>query len=161
MKIGEVLHAEKQAAGEAILLACQNMRSPEPVPLGEYRGFTMTLSFDTFSREYQIELKNKMRHRVSLGSDINGNIIRIDNALDNIEKKLQHVMEQHENVTKQYKTAKLEVTKPFVSEDELQQKTRRLDELNILLNMDEKSNELLDENVEVDAERNSERGMER
>ena len=102
-----------------------------------------------------------MRHRVSLGSDVNGNITRIDNALDNIEKRLQHVMEQHENVTKQYKTAKLEVTKPFVSEDELQQKTRRLDELNILLNMDEKSNELLDENVEVDAERNSERGMER
>jgi len=161
MKIGEVLHAEKQAAGEAILLACQNMRSPEPVPLGEYRGFTMTLSFDTFSREYQIELKNKMRHRVSLGSDANGNITRIDNALDNIEKRLQHVMEQHENVTKQYETAKFEVTKPFVSEEELQQKTRRLDELNILLNMDEKSNEILDEDVEVDAERNSERGMER
>ena len=161
MKIGEVLHAEKQTAGEAILLACQNMRSPEPVPLGEYRGFTMTLSFDTFSREYQIELKNKMRHRVSLGSDVNGNITRIDNALDNIEKRLQHVMEQHENVTKQYETAKFEVTKPFVSEEELQQKTRRLDELNILLNMDEKSNELLDEDVEVDAERNSERGMER
>lgn len=149
MKIGQVQHIEKQAAGEAILLACQNMRSPEPVPLGEYRGFTMTLSFDTFSREYQIELKNKMRHRVSLGSDINGNIIRIDNALDNIEKRLQHVMEQHENVTKQYETAKLEVTKPFVSEDELQQKTRRLDELNILLNMDEKSNEILDEGEEI------------
>ena len=149
MKIGEMLHAEKQSAGEAILLACQNMRSPQPIPLGEYRGFEMTLSFDTFSREYQIELKHQMRHRVSLGSDVNGNITRIDNALENIEKRLQRALEQHENVTKQFETAKLEVTKPFVSEEELQQKTRRLDELNILLNMDEKSNEILDEGEET------------
>ena len=161
MKIGEVIHAEKQAAGEAILLACQNMRSPDPIHLGEYKGFIMTLSFDTFSREYQIELKHKMRHRVSLGTDANGNITRIDNALDNIEKRLLSVRQQHENVIKQYETATVEVTKPFVSEEELQQKTRRLDELNILLNMDEKSNEIVDDGVEIEAERNTERCIER
>ena len=157
MKIEENVHTEKKAAGEAILLACQNMRSPDPVPLGEYRGFSMTLSFDTFSREYQIELKHKMRHRVSLGTDANGNITRIDNALDNIEKRLLSVRQQYKNVIKQYETAKVEVTKPFVSEEELQQKMRRLDELNILLNVDEKSNEIPDDGVEVEAERNMER----
>lgn len=149
MKIGEVIHVEKQDAGKAILLACQNMRSPDSVSLGEYRGMVMSLSFDTFSKEYRIELKHKMRYKVSLGSDANGNITRIDNALENIEKRLLSVKEQHGNVIKQYETAQVEVTKPFVSEEELQQKTRRLDELNILLNMDEKSNEIVDDEVGI------------
>ena len=161
MKIGEQLYSEKQAAGEAILAACRNMRSPEPVPLGEYRGFEMTLSFDTFSREYQIELKHKMRHVVALGSDAKGNITRLDHALENIEKRLHAAKEQYENVLKQYETAKKEVEKPFVNEDELQQKTRRLDELNILLNMDEKSNEILDDGMEDRRPAEKERETER
>jgi len=161
MKIGQQVYSEKQAAGEAILVACRNMRNPEPVPLGEYRGFEMTLSFDTFSREYQIELKHQMRHMVALGSDANGSITRLDHALENIEKKLHTAKEQYENILKQYETAKQEVKKPFVSEEELQQKTRRLDELNILLNMDEKSNEILDDGMEDKEPAQKEREIER
>ena len=161
MKIGGVMHTEKMAAGEAILLAYQNMRSPEAVPLGEYRGMSMALSFDTFAREYQIELKHRMRHVVSLGSDANGNITRIDHALENMEKRLSAAKEQHENVIRQFETAKLEVEKPFANEAELQEKTRRLDELNILLNMDEKSNEIIDDGNETMEKEVPEKDLER
>ena len=148
MKIGDTMYMEKNDAGEAILLSCKNMRSPEPIRLGMYRGFEMTLMFDSFSREYQVELKHAMRYTVSLGSDAGGNIIRLDNALDNVSKNLESVTEQYENVMKQLENAKEEVNKPFVSEDELQQKLKRLDELNVLLSLDEKCNEIVDDGTE-------------
>lgn len=104
--------------------------------------------FDSFSREYQVELKHAMRYTVPLGGDVGGNIIRLDNALDNVPKTLESVTEQYENVMKQLENAKEEVDKPFVSEDELQQKLKRLDELNVLLSLDEKCNEIVDDGTE-------------
>jgi len=161
MKVGDESYLEKQAAGEAILLACDNMRSPDPVPLGEYKGLEMTLSFNTFNRVFEVELKHRMAHRVELGSDANGNITRIDNALENIERRLEDVINKHENVIKQYETAKMEVEKPFVNEEELQQKMKRLDELNILLNMDEKTSEIVDDSPEETASEAPEKEYER
>jgi len=98
---------------------------------------------------------------VELGSDANGNITRIDNALENIERRLEDVINKHENVIKQYETAKNEVEKPFVNEEELQQKMKRLDELNILLNMDEKTSEIVDDSPEETASEAPEKEYER
>lgn len=153
MTVDGVDYTEKADAGEAIIKACKNMKSPEPVPLGTYRGFDMTISFDTLNREYEIELKHKARHRATLGSDVFGNITRLDNTLENIEKKCKLAKEQHENLLAQYKTAKTEVTKEFANEDELNEKMKRLDELNILLNMDKKENEILDEKEDTAVEK--------
>ena len=153
MTVVGVYYTEKAEAGEAIINACKNMKNPEPTPLGTYRGFDMTLSFDTLNREYEVELKHKARHRTSLGSDVHGNITRLDNALENIEKKLNVTKEEYENLIAQYETAKIEVTKEFPNEDELNEKTKRLDELNILLNMDKKENEILEEKEDVPVEK--------
>jgi len=158
MTVDGVSYTEKAEAGEAILSACRNMKNPGPVPLGTYRGFDMTLSFDTLNREYEIELKHKSRHRAALGSDVFGNITRLDNALKNIERKLKLAEEQHENLLAQYETAKTEVTKEFANEDELNEKTKRLDELNILLNMDKRENEILDEKEDTAVETTRESG---
>lgn len=143
MTVDGVDYTEKAEAGEAIIKACKNMKNPDPVSLGAYRGFNMTLSFDILNREYEIELKNKTRHKTALGSDVFGNITRLDNVLDNIEKKLSVAKEQYENLISQCETAKMEVTKEFPNEDELKEKMKRLDELNILLNMDKRENEIL------------------
>ena len=158
MTVDGISYTEKAEAGEAILSACRNMKNPDPVPLGTYRGFDMTLSFDTLNREYEIELRHKARHRATLGSDVFGNITRLDNALENIEKKLKLAEEQHENLLAQYETAKTEVTKEFANEDELNEKTKRLDELNILLNMDKRENEILDEKEDTAVETTRETG---
>ncbi|SCI29377.1 Sporulation initiation inhibitor protein soj [uncultured Roseburia sp.] len=103
-------------------------------------------------------MKHKTRHRAVLGSDVFGNITRLDNALENIEKKLKLAEEQHENLLAQYETAKTEVTKEVANEDELNEKTKRLDELNILLNIDKKGNEILDEKEDTAVETAREAG---
>lgn len=153
MTVDGVHYTEKADAGEAVIKACKNMKNPEPVPFGTYRGFDMTLSFDTLNREYEIELKHTARHRTSLGSDVYGNITRLDNTLENIEKKLNATKEEYENLVAQYMTAKIEVTKEFPNEDELNEKMKRLDELNILLNMDKKESEILEEKEDVPVEK--------
>ena len=145
MEIKGVSFSEKQDAGQAIIDACQQMNSPDPIPLGSYRGFQMELFFDTGERAYKIALKGNLRYNVTLGSDIYGNITRLDNALEGLEKRLDTAVEDLENTTKQFETAKVEVTKPFIQEDELKSKTARLDELNILLNMDKPENEIVGE----------------
>ena len=143
MEIKGVSFAEKQDAGQAIIDACQQMNSPDPIPLGSYRGFQMELSFDTVERAYKVALKGKLRYTVTLGSDLYGNITRLDNALEGLEKRLDTAVAELENTKKQFETAKVEVTKPFAQEDELKSKTSRLDELNILLNMDKPENEIV------------------
>ena len=120
------------------------MTNPEPKIIGEYRGFTMELSFDSFSREYKLSLKNELSHSVALGSDVHGNITRLDNALEVFETKMQACEEMLANTKTQMENAKVEVERPFVQEDELKTKSAKLDELNILLNMDQKDNELVD-----------------
>ena len=136
---------EKKAAGSAILEECHNMKNPDPVPLGKYRGFAMELYFETASKEYRVTLSNTLRHTVSLGTDIYGNIQRIDNMLDGLEAKMLDQENSLKHVESQLETAKEEAQRPFPQEDELKEKQARLDQLNIELNMDQKDNELVDD----------------
>ena len=129
-------YTEKAEAGQVIIEACKAKTTSEPTPLGEYRGFEMELEFDTFERAYAVKLKGHFTHSVTLGTDVYGNITRIDNAVDNIETRLHKAEEQLENTKAQLETAKVEVEKPFAQEDELKQKMARLTELNALLDMD-------------------------
>jgi len=142
MAINGVTYTDKTDAGKAILEACKAMRNPDTIPIGEYRGFSMSLSFDTFSKEYQLTLRNALCHTVSLGTDIHGNITRIDNVLESFETKLKSCEEILESIKIQFENAKNEVQKPFAYEVELQEKSARLDELNIMLNMDEQTTEI-------------------
>lgn len=161
MVVHDVTYTEKAEAGKAIIDACKQMVSPDPIPLGQYRGFDMELSFETFAKEYRIALKGALRHTVPLGSDIGGNIIRIDNVLEKFEIKLKHYGMDMEDTVRRLEAAKIEVEKPFPQEDELHQKTERLNELNILLNMDEKDHTLVDGEPDVgDEEPKWDRGIE-
>lgn len=137
MTVKGVFYSEKADAGNAILDACQAMTSPNPVPLGEYRGFQTELSFDTFAKEYKVKLKGELGYSVSLGTDTFGNITRLDNALEGLPKRLEINEQELENVKTQFETAKVDVEKPFNQEEELKTKTARLNELNALLNVDE------------------------
>ena len=153
MTVKGVFYTEKADAGNAILDACKATTSPDAVPLGEYRGFQTELSFDTFSKEYVIKLKGELGYFVSLGTDTFGNITRLDNALEGLAKRLETNEQELENVRKQFETAKVDVEKPFVQEEELKVKTERLNELNALLNVDKRENEIVggepDEGEEV------------
>lgn len=135
---------EKKAAGDAILGLCKSMTSPEPISIGQYRGFDMELSFDTFSREYKITLIHQLRHTVTLGTDIFGNIQRLDNTLGAFEERMAACAEQLENTRVQLENAKAEVQKPFPQEEELKTKSARLNELNAMLNLDKRENEIVD-----------------
>ena len=135
---------EKKAAGDAILGLCKSMTSPDPIPIGQYRGFDMELSFDTFSREYKITLIHQLRHTVTLGTDIFGNIQRLDNTLSAFEERTAACVEQLENTRVQLENAKAEVQKPFPQEEELKTKSARLNELNAMLNLDKRENEIVD-----------------
>ena len=110
-------------------------------PLGEYRGFSMVLYFDGICREYRVTLSNKMSYTVSLGTDLYGNIARLDNALAGIEAKRDAAREELENAKQQLATAQEQVNRPFPQEEELSRKSVRLDELNITLNLDKRDNE--------------------
>ena len=134
---------EKKAAGDAILGLCKSMTSPDPIPIGQYRGFDMELSFDTFSREYKITLIHQLRHTVTLGTDIFGNIQRLDNTLSAFEERMAACAEQLENTRVQLENAKAEVQKPFPQEEELKTKSARLNELNAMLNLDKRENEIV------------------
>ena len=144
MEVEGVVYTDKKAAGSAILAACKAMTNPASVPLGQYRGFAMELSFESFSKEFRITLKGTLHHTIGLGTDIFGNILRLDNLLGSLEERLIVCREQLENVKVQLDNAKQEVEKPFPQEDELKRKSARLDELNTLLNMDKRENEIVD-----------------
>lgn len=149
MKIGGIFYAEKAEAGKAIIEACKAMTSPDPVALGEYRGFQMILSFDSFAKEYRVTLSGALSHTVALGSDIHGNITRLDNALERFAESLQSCETKLEESKNQLEAAKSEVDRPFPQEQEYADKSARLKELNILLNMDEKDHEILDAEPDV------------
>ena len=150
MEVEGVLYTDKKAAGSAILAACHAMTSPDAIPLGTYRGFAMELFFDSFGRQYKITLKNKLHHTVALGTDIFGNILRLDNLLEGMGEQLIACREQLENTRVQLANAKIEVERPFPQEEELRTKSARLDELNILLNMDKPENEIVDGEISED-----------
>lgn len=143
MMVSGVSYSEKAEAGQAIINACKSMNSPDAIPLGEYRGFQMELYFDTVQRNYVVKLKGETSRDVPLGDDAHGNIVRIDNGIERFEEALADTKNSLENMEKQFETAKQEIEKPFAKEEELRAKTARLDELNILLNMDKKENEIV------------------
>jgi len=130
---------DKDNAGAAILEACKDVKGLEPVPIGSYRGFAMSITVEDFGRQYILILKGELSHRVELGKDVRGNLIRIDNVLNQIPARIQAAQAQLENVQNQLETAKAEVNKPFPQEEELRTKSARLNELNAELNIDERS----------------------
>ena len=130
---------DKENAGAALLDACKEVKGADPVPVGSYRGFTMSVSFDAFRQEYMLLLKGQMTHRATLGTDPRGNLTRIDNALSQMPQRLEAVKNQLDNLYQQQAAAKAEVGKPFPFEDDLRVKSARLAELDVLLNMDGRS----------------------
>ena len=123
------------------------MTSPDPVPLGQYRGFSMSLSFDSFAKAYVITMKNELTHTTHLGTDIFGNIQRLDNLLDFMGERMADTENLLANTRTQLESARVEVAKPFPQEDDLRKKTARLEELNVLLDMDKPENEIVDGEV--------------
>ena len=129
---------DKENAGAALLDTCKEVKGKDPVQIGSYRGFTMSVAFDSMWKTYTLTLKGQMTHRVELGSDARGNHVRIENALDKMPERLRSVQEQLENLYNQQAAAKAEVGKPFPQEQELAAKTARLIELDMELNLDGK-----------------------
>ena len=127
---------DKENAGAALLDACKEVKASDPVSVGSYRGFAMSVSFDAFRQEYMLLLKGEMTHRTTLGTDPRGNLTRIDNALAQMPQRLEAVKNQLDNLYQQQAAAKAEVGKPFPQEQELRDKSARLTELDVLLNMD-------------------------
>ena len=150
LTLAGVTHADKKEAGAALLSICQNMLSPEATQIGSYRGLTLELAFDTFAREYRLTMIGQLRHTVTLGTDVFGNLQRMDNALEGLPIKEQACREQLFNLQTQLETAKAEVQKPFPREEELTTKTARLEELNSLLNLDHKEPEIVDAEPDED-----------
>ena len=150
LTLAGVTHADKKGAGAALLTMCQTMLSPEATQIGSYRGLTLELSFDTFAREYRLTMIGQLRHTVTLGTDVFGNLQRMDNALEGLPIKEQTCREQLSNLQTQLETAKAEVQKPFPREAELNTKTARLEELNTLLNLDHKEPEIVDTEPDED-----------
>ena len=144
IEVKGVSYSEKAEGGQKIIDACKEMTSPDPVPLGKYRGFDLELSFDTFEKAYQVKIKGSLSRSVSLGTDAIGNITRIDNAIEKIPERLEAKNRELSTLEQQFATAKAEVEKPFDKEEELTEKTNRLNVLNGLLNVDKRENELVD-----------------
>ena len=138
-------YAEKEDAGKAIIDVCTRMTGSDAVLLGQYRGFSMVLAYDGRSNEYRITLKGTLSHTVTLGADVFGNITRLDNALENLAGSLEAEQNRLEETKGQLENARAELQTPFAREAELAEKTKRLKELNILLNMDEKDKTLMDD----------------
>ena len=150
LTLAGVTYAEKKEAGAALLTMCQTMLSPEATQVGSYRGLTLELAFDTFAREYRLTMIGQLRHTVTLGTDVFGNLQRMDNALEGLSIKEQACREQLSNLKMQLETAKAEVQKPFPRETELNTKTARLEELNTLLNLDHKEPAIVDAEPDED-----------
>ena len=129
---------DKENAGAALLDACKEVKGSEPVQIGSYRGFTMSVEFSAWKQEYTLLLKGQMTHRASLGTDPRGNLTRIDNALAQMPQRLEAVKNQLDNLYQQQAAAKEEIGKPFPFEDDLRVKSARLVELDTLLNIDGK-----------------------
>ena len=149
MIIDEKKILEKKEAGQKIINMCKSMTCKEPIEIGVYKGFKMILSFDTFDRTFHLDLKNKLSYNLALGSDLLGNITRIDNTLGNIKNKLEKSKNDLAETRKQFENAKLETQRPFPQEEELKQKSKRLDELNIQLNLNKNDKEIIDDGLDI------------
>ena len=140
---------ERKEAGEKIIEICKSMTNPEPLEIGEYKGFKIILSFDTMDRKFYASMKNNLSYKTELGSDPSGNITRIDNVLNGIETRLSSIENNLEDTKKNYESAKKEIEKPFPQEEELKIKSKRLDELNIKLNLNNKDKEIIDDGNDI------------
>ena len=142
IKIGNRVYTDKKEAGAALIEICRCAKQPNmAVTIGKYQGFKMNVSFNSFFNKFSISLKGRLTHEVEIGSDLLGNLQRLNNALEALPAKMADVKQKLSNVEHQLETAKMEVKKPFSQEQELKEKQERLAELNALLNMDEKGNE--------------------
>lgn len=157
MRISEAVYYEKKEAGQALIEACKAMKSPDSIPLGDYRGMRMELSYDSFAKNFVVTLKGTGIYHVSLGTDIYGNITRIDNEIEKFPDKREQCRQKLENLKGQLETAKVEAKKEFPKERELSEKVARLGELNALLDMDKEDKVLLDVDIPEEIEEVQER----
>ena len=141
MVIKGMTYDEKKTAGERLILACMELPNTEEQVVGSYRGFELSLRFDTFRNEHQAVLKGKLKYPVSLGSDPHGNIVRLDNVLSNFADRITAAENELDTLKQQQAAAQVEVAKPFPQEEELAQKSARLAELNAQLDVDERHHE--------------------
>lgn len=153
MKFGNQTYSDKENAGKKLLECFKELKSMEEKEIGEYRGFKMKLAFNSFSKNFQLTLKNKYHYMVELGSDVFGNITRINNCLESIEKDIPKERDWLDNLNHQLENAKVEVQKEFPQEQELQDKEKRLEALNIELKLNEQDKELLGDEQEEKQEK--------
>ena len=153
MTINGVVINEKRKAGELILDECKKSMAGTSENFGEYKGFKMSIEFDRFMKEYNLSLKNNATYSVGLGESDIGNITRIDNEINFITNRLSLAEKNLVNVKNDLEKAKVEITKPFEQEQELKDKLKRLNELNKKLNLDEKTNDIMDEDEEIENDR--------
>ena len=147
-------YTKKEEAGNAILDLCSKKQSKEPEEIGEYRGFKLELGFDSMSKSFTLNIKHSVTLEIALGTDVYGNIKRIDNSFDDLDYNIKHYTENLEDVKRQLETAKVEVEKPFTKENELKEKMEELDKLNISLNINEKEKQVLDTSDSDELENN-------
>ena len=153
MKLDGIIYTEKQDAGKKLLECVQNLKSMEVREIGEYRGFKIEISFDSISRNIKLKLKNKFSYSLDLGTDINGNITRINNCLENISKDIPLEREKLENTIFQLENAKKEIEREFPQEKELKEKLQKLDEINAELKINDNSHEMLGDEKEEKEEK--------
>ena len=145
MTVADKNYDDRKEAGTAIIGICKEMKQANvPIPIGEYLGMKMNVTFDSFSRKFTLNMKGNLSHAVEIGSDPSGNITRIGNAMESMTKQLEEAIAKLANVEQQLETAKIEVEKPFPQEQELNDKLTRLAELNSLLDMDDKGEDAVD-----------------
>ena len=162
MKIEGILYTEKQDAGKKLLECVQNLKSMEEKKIGEYRGFNMTVSFDSFTKNIKLKLKNKFSYSIDLGTDANGNITRINNCLENIAKDIPIEREKLDNTNFQLENAKQEIQKEFPKEQELKEKLQKLDQINAELKINDTDHEMLgDEQEEKEEKQTNKKSPER
>ena len=144
MKVGDKAYKDRKEAGAALVEMCKEMKTAGvPATVGEYAGFKMAVSFDSFNQKFVMNLKGQLTHSLEIGAAPLGNIARINHAIESMPRQLDEAKTKLENVERQLETAKAEVTKPFAQEAELAEKLERLSALNALLNMDEKGDNAL------------------
>jgi len=157
MKIDNITYTEKQDAGKKLLESIQTIKGMEVKEIGEYRGFKMEISFDSFNKSVELKLKNKYSYSLDLGTDINGNITRINNSLENISKDIPSERDKLDNVYLQLENAKVELEKEFPKEQEYQEKLKKLELLDAELKINENSHEVFADEKEEKEEKNNEK----
>ena len=157
MIINQILYTDKQDAGKKLLDCIQELKSMETKEIGEYRGFKMEISFDSFTKNIKLKLKNKFSYSIDLGTDSNGNITRINNCLENIAKDIPLETEILDNIHLQLENAKIEEQKEFPKEQELKEKLKKLDEINAELKINDNEHEMIGDEQEEKEDKNKEK----